>query len=56
MDPNPIPDGTPVRVDGPVAISPYCYAGSPLECVIRNLPILGVIKRPERDQTWASPG
>ena len=74
VDPNPIPDGTPVRVDGPVTISvrdrllvewvahgkvgdalpaPYCYASSPLESVIRNLAILGVIKRPERDQTWA---
>jgi len=75
MAPNRIPDGTPVRVDGPVAISvrdrmlvewvaqakvggtlpaPYCYASSPLESVIRNLAILGVIKRPKRDQTWAS--
>ena len=75
VDPNPIPDGTPVRDDGPVAISVrdrilvewvaqakvgdalparYGYASSPLESVIRNLAILGVIKRPQRDQTWAS--
>jgi hypothetical protein len=33
---------------------PYCYASSPLESVIRNLAILGVIERPGRDETWAS--
>lgn len=34
--------------------APYCYASSPLESVIRNLAILGVIPRPGPDQTWAS--
>ncbi len=34
--------------------APYCYASRPLESVIRNLAILGVIARPGPDQTWAS--
>lgn len=33
---------------------PWSYARSPLESVIRNLAILGVIERPGPDDTWAS--
>ncbi len=33
---------------------PWSYARSPLESVIRNLAILGVIERAGPDDTWAS--